>query len=244
MIEERPLALVTGGNRGLGYATCQKLLELGCDIALTARDGAKALEAASNLKTEGASVEGFALDIADTASVREAIRAIYDRFLRIDILINNAGIYPEKSVHPEKGRPGMGLSPTPETILETLDTNTVGPYRVTQAVLPIMLGQGVGRIVNVSSQMARLSDMHAGSPGYRMSKTALNALTTVLATELADEPGIKVNSADPGWVKTDMGGEEADRSIDEGIDTIVWLALLDEDGPSGGFFRDRTQTDW
>ncbi|MGI9386580.1 MAG: SDR family NAD(P)-dependent oxidoreductase [Methyloligellaceae bacterium] len=232
------VALVTVGNRGLGFAACEKLAAAGYTVALTARDGIKAEAAADKLGNDGNSVEGFALDVADTASVRECVRQIYDRFGRIDVLINNAGVWSERDIA------NTGLAPDPALILEILDTNTVGPYRVMQAVLPIMREQKYGRIVNVSSQMARLSAMNFGSPGYRMSKTALNALTVVAATELENGTNIKVNSADPGWVRTDMGGSGADRDIEAGVDTIAWLAMLDDDGPTGGFYRDRMATDW
>jgi len=237
MTEQR-VALVTGGNRGLGLATCVALAGEGYTIALGARDGVKAEAAADKLSTGSNTVEGFVLDSLDTTSVREGVRAVFDRFGRIDVLVNNAAIYPERDLA------NGGLAVDPDMILATLDCNTVGPYRVMQAVLPIMREQKFGRIVNVSSQMARLSAMNAGSPGYRMSKTALNALTVVAATECENIPNIKINSADPGWVKTDMGTDAANRSIDEGIDTIVWLATLGDDGPSGGFFRDREATAW
>ncbi|MGI9404866.1 MAG: SDR family NAD(P)-dependent oxidoreductase [Hyphomicrobiaceae bacterium] len=238
------LALVTGGNRGLGFAACEKLAGAGYDVALTARDQGKADAAAGKLAAGGVTVEGFALDVLDTANVREAVRKVYERFGRIDVLINNAGIYPERDRYTGDGRPAQNLATDPDMILATLDANTVGPYRVLQAVLPIMREQGYGRIVNVSSQMARLSEMNDGSPGYRISKTAVNGLTALVAAELAGEANIKVNAADPGWVRTDMGGEAADRNIDEGVDTIVWLAMLEDDGPTGGFFRDRQATAW
>lgn len=235
---DKRVALVTGGNRGLGLAACEKLAAAGYAVALTARDGIKAEAAADKLSNDISTVEGFALDVADTANVREAVRKIHDRFGRIDVLVNNAGVWSERDIA------NTGLAPDPALILEILDINTVGPYRVMQAVLPIMREQKYGRVVNVSSQMARLSAMHGGSPGYRMSKTAVNALTAVTSVELANEPNIKINSADPGWVRTDMGGSGADRDIDSGVDTIVWLATLDGDGPTGGFYRDRKATDW
>lgn len=245
MTDQR-VALVTGGNRGLGYAICEALLAKGVTVALMARNVSVANTATQRLPSGAAPVKGFALDVTDTNSVRDGVRAVVDHFGRIDILVNNAGIYPENDApaDPAARRPGAGLSTDPAMVLDTIDCNSVGPYRVLQAALPVMRTQGFGRIVNVSSQMARLSDMHPGSPAYRMSKTALNALTTVVHAELSDMPNIKINSADPGWVRTDMGGPTADRDIAEGIDTIVWLATLPDDGPSGGFFRDRKPTDW
>lgn len=237
MIDQR-VALVTGSNRGLGLAICEKLLSEGYAVALTARTVDKAQSAAMQLTIDGAKIEGFALDVSDTTSVREGVRAVFERFGRIDVLVNNAAIYPDRDI------PNRALAVNPDIVLDTLNSNTVGPYRVLQAVLPIMREQNFGRIVNVSSQMARLSSMHAGSPAYRMSKTALNALTTLTQAELGDTPNIKINSADPGWVQTDMGGSSADRDIAEGIDTIVWLATLPDDGPSGGFYRDRKLTEW
>ncbi|MEL7542462.1 MAG: SDR family NAD(P)-dependent oxidoreductase [Pseudomonadota bacterium] len=233
------IALVTGGNRGLGHATVEALAEAGFGVALTARDKAKAEAAAKDIASGSRLVEGYALDISNTQSVRDGVRAIFERHGRIDVLVNNAGIYPEREHRT------TGLAADPDMVLATLDTNAVGPYRVTQAVLPIMREQGYGRIINVSSQMARLASMGVGSPGYRISKTAMNALTVLTAAEIGGATDICVNSVDPGWVRTDMGGPSADRDISAGIDTVVWLARDEAQGaPTGKFFRDRTETDW
>ncbi len=237
MTEQR-VALVTGGNRGLGFAICEALAKAEYAVALTARHQEKATEAVARLAAIPPPVHGFALDVSDTTSVREGVRAVYEKFGRIDVLVNNAAIYPDRDV------PNLGLAVDPDMVLDTLNANTVGPYRVMQAVLPIMREQDYGRIVNVSSQMARLSAMSAGSPAYRMSKTALNALTTLTVAELGKTSNVHVNSVDPGWVRTDMGTDAADREISEGIDTIVWLATQGTDGPTGGFFRDRKPTNW
>ena len=123
----------------------------------------------------------------------------------------------------------------------TFETNTLGPLMVSQALIPLM--QGSGRVVNVSSGMGQLAEMNGGYPGYRLSKAALNALTRILADELEDT-SVKVNSVCPGWVKTDMGGPDAPRTPEQGVQTIVWLATLPDDGPTGGFFRDKQPIPW
>ncbi|MEL6289158.1 MAG: SDR family NAD(P)-dependent oxidoreductase [Pseudomonadota bacterium] len=239
MSDDMPIAVVTGANRGLGRATVETLADEGFGVALTARSQEKADAAAGEIASGSRLVTGFAMDVTDTAQVRETVRAIHERFGKIDVVVNNAGIYVERD------RPSTGLAVSPDVISETLDTNTLGPYRVLQAVLPILREQGHGRIINVSSQMARLATMNGGSPGYRMSKTALNALTTLVAAELGSDSGITINSVDPGWVQTDMGGPSADRGIAAGIDTIVWLARGEAEGnPTGKFFRDRAESDW
>ena len=130
-----------------------------------------------------------------------------------------------------------------ETLSWTIETNLYGTLRVTQTVLPLMRKHGYGRIVNMSSGLGQLCDMHAGTPAYRISKTALNAVTRILADELQGT-NIKVNSMCPGWVRTDLGGPNATRSVEEGAATAVWLATLPDDGPSGGFFRDREAIPW
>ena len=131
----------------------------------------------------------------------------------------------------------------PDTLRRALETNTLGPYQLMQKFAPMMKKAGYGRIVNLSSGMGQLEEMNGGYPGYRISKTALNALTRIFAEELLNT-GVLVNSVCPGWVKTEMGGPNADRDVEEGADTIVWLATLPDDGPTGGFFRDREPIDW
>ncbi|HSS66369.1 MAG TPA: SDR family NAD(P)-dependent oxidoreductase, partial [Gammaproteobacteria bacterium] len=130
-----------------------------------------------------------------------------------------------------------------ELLRESFDVNTLGPLLVAKSLVPLMRRNDYGRIVNVSSGMGQLSDMDGGYPGYRISKTALNAVTVILAREL-EGTNIKANSVCPGWVRTDMGGDNAPRSPEQGADTIVWLATLPDDGPSGGFFRDRKRIAW
>jgi NAD(P)-dependent dehydrogenase (short-subunit alcohol dehydrogenase family) len=153
----------------------------------------------------------------------------------LDALVNNAGVMPDL------GESAASISL--ELVQQVLETNVLGAWRLCQAVVPLLRESPAGRIVNVSSGAGQLSDMRTGYPAYRMSKTALNALTRVLSGELAAD-GIKVNSACPGWVATDMGGAGAPRSLQEGADTPVWLATLPDDGPTGGFFRDRAPIPW
>jgi NAD(P)-dependent dehydrogenase (short-subunit alcohol dehydrogenase family) len=152
------------------------------------------------------------------------------------MLVNNAGILID---HIDTRLAELDLEP----LRWTLETNLCGALHVTQVVLPLMRRNGYGRIVNMSSGLGQLSDMRAGTPAYRISKTALNALTRILAAEL-EGSNIKINSTCPGWVRTDMGGPNATRSVQEGADTAIWLATLPDDGPSGGFFRDRQPIPW
>ncbi len=154
------------------------------------------------------------------------------------MLVNNAGIYIDYQADSNSI-----LNAKVDTLRQTIETNVYGVLQITQALIPLMKEQNYGRIVNVSSGMGQLNDMQGGSPGYRVSKTALNALTRIFASELKGT-NILVNSVCPGWVKTDMGGSEAPRTPEQGVDTIVWLATLPDGSATGGFFRDRQPIDW
>jgi NAD(P)-dependent dehydrogenase (short-subunit alcohol dehydrogenase family) len=155
---------------------------------------------------------------------------------RLDILVNNAGVL----IDPK----GTRAATADATVLrDTLETNLIGALFATQACLPLMRARGYGRIVNISSELGQLGSMGSGTPAYRISKTALNALTRMLAVELSGT-NVKVNAMSPGWVRSDMGGLAAPRSLDQGADTAVWLATLPDDGPSGGFFKDRMPIAW
>ena len=145
------------------------------------------------------------------------------------------------SYDPNEPGPASVFNADIDTIRQAMETNTYGALRLAQALIPLMEGQGT--VVNVSSGMGQLSDMNGCCPAYRLSKTALNAVTRILADELKDS-GIKINSVCPGWVRTDMGGDNADRPVAEGAAGIVWAACLPEDGPSGGFFRDGQPIPW
>ena len=227
------VALVSGGNRGIGREIAAELAELGYRVVLGSRGLERGEQAAQEL---GSGVVARQLDVTHEESINGCIEWIDEEYGRLDVLVNNAGII------------GGGWSTSAvdvdlDEVRDTLETNLFGAWRLTQAALPRMRRNGYGRIVNVSSGMGQLSDMGGRSPAYRLSKTGLNALTRILTAELAGE-NILVNSCCPGWVQTDMGGRSAPRSVEKGADTPVWLATLPDDGPRGGFFRDRKAIPW
>lgn len=236
---ETRIALVTGANRGIGLEIVRQLSRNGLLAVLCSRDADKGRQAAAKLASEGLEPPVVALDVTDDGSVRAAVAEVINLFGRIDVLVNNAGILREGQT-PQDSKV---LEVTPRLVSETYDTNTIGPLRMIQAVVPIMLKGGYGRVVNISSGAGQLSDMQAGYPAYRMSKAALNALTRVTAAELGPAP-VKVNAMCPGWVRTDMGGPNATRSVEQGAETAVWLAMLPDTGPTGGFFRDKAPIAW
>lgn len=225
------IAVVTGGNRGIGLEICTQLTQKGVKVVIAARDAAEGEAAA---RTAGA--DFHALDVSVPASIEAFAAWMQERHGRLDILVNNAGVLTDRA---ERIIDGMDAAVLERTLL----VNLFGPMRVTQALLPLLRKSPGARIVNMSSILAQLSGMGAGTPAYRISKTALNALTRVLAAEL-EGTGVKVNTMSPGWVRTRMGGEGATRTVEEGADTAVWLALLPDDGPTGGFFQDRKQVAW
>ena len=220
-----PIALVTGANRGIGRETARQLAEGGYEVIVSARDEAKAREAA-----EAIGGRPLELDVSDPGSIDRAAAAVADDPGALDVLVNNAGVGTDWGV--------AGAEPDFDAIQRALDTNFFGAYRLTVALLPLLRQSGHPRVVNVSSGMGGVAEMGGWSPGYRVSKAALNAMTRILSTEL-EEAGVKVNSACPGFVATDMGSQfGAKKSVEDGASGIVWLATLPDDGPSGGFFRD------
>ena len=238
MAEPR-LAIVTGANRGIGLEIVRQLARRGLNVVLASRDLAKGEAAAARLALEGVEVPVIAIDVTDGESVRAGVADVLSRFGRIDVLVNNAAILKE-GFNPEDA--SVFEAPI-DLVMLTFATNTVGPLRMIEAIVPGMRERGYGRVVNLSSGAGQLSDMGAGYPAYRMSKAALNALTRLTAAELG--PGdIKINAMCPGWVRTDMGGPNATRTAEKGAETAVWLATLPADGPTGGFFRDRKPIPW
>jgi len=229
------VALVTGANRGIGFEVCRQLAGRGFAVLLTARDGAKATAAAKKLASAG-NVELLLLDVADERSIKQAAAEVASRYGHLDILINNAGINYDTWETVEN-------ADVNGTVMETIGTNLLGPWRLCQAFLPLLRKSRAARIVNVSSESGSLSDMGAGPPAYQVTKAALNALTRTLAGELRPAR-ILVNAVCPGWVATDMGGAGAPRTVSEGAAGIVWAATLPDGGPSGGFFRDGEPLPW
>jgi len=234
---DKRVAVVTGANRGIGLEICRQLARRGgIRVVLTARNETKGKAATGQLRDEGLEVDFHELDVTSEQSVKTFAGWLEGTCNRCDILVNNAGI----AVDPRGSR---FLDSRPATYRQTLDTNFFGPLLLTQALLPLMKRDRYGRIVNISSGQGQLADMGVGTPAYRISKTALNALTCVIAAELTGS-GILVNSMCPGWVRTDMGGPGAPRTVQQGADTAIWLATLPDDGPSGGFFRERKPIAW
>lgn len=230
-------ALVTGGNRGLGLETSRQLAAAGCSVLLTARDTEAGEKAAAALTEEGLAVRFIQLDVAADQSIRQLADRLRRENVQLDILINNAGVFLDAA--PDQAESSI-FAVTRELLRASMETNVYGPIRLVQALRPVL--KPGGRIVNISSGMGQLSEMNGGCPGYRISKTALNAVTRILAQELA-AADIRVNSVCPGWVRTDMGGSDAPLTPAQGVSTAVWLATA-EDCPSGGFFRDRKPIAW
>jgi NAD(P)-dependent dehydrogenase (short-subunit alcohol dehydrogenase family) len=233
------VAVITGANRGMGLETCRQLARRGARVVLTSRDPVKGEAAAEQLRAEGLEVVTQPLDVTDQAAIRRLAGFIERDFGHLDILVNNAGI--ARGAGESHAATASAFRADPAGLREVLDTNLVGPFLLCQALIPLM--QERGRVVNVSSGLGQLAEMGAGHVAYRVSKAGLNALTRTLAAELR-ATNVKVNAVCPGWVRTDMGGPGATRSPEQGVDTTVWLATLPDDGPSGGFFRDRQPVAW
>jgi len=231
-MSEMKTAVVTGANRGIGFETSRELAGRGFHVVLTARNLAAGARALKRLQADGLSVELRKLDVTSADDALALARHLRETRGRVDVLVNNAGILPDND---------GTLDVSAVTLMEILNTNTLGAVRMIQALAPLM-PKG-GRIVNVSSGLGALGEMGGGQLGYRMSKTALNAVTRVFAAELAAR-GIAVNSVCPGWVKTDMGGAGATRSVEQGAETVVWLAADAAARESGGFFRDKHPIPW
>jgi NAD(P)-dependent dehydrogenase (short-subunit alcohol dehydrogenase family) len=233
-----PVAVITGAYRGLGLETARQLAAQGHRVILTARREAEGRAAAERLAAAGQDVRFAQLDVTAAESIR-ALRDMLKRdYGRIDVLVNNAGIFPD----PSPGSPAASIFEAElDTIRSAFETNTLAALRLCQQLIPLMEGRGC--VVNVSSGMGQLSEMNGCCPAYRLSKTALNAVTRIFADELQGTD-IRINSVCPGWVRTDMGGPDATLPVEEGAHGIVWAATLPADGPTGGFFRHGERIPW
>ena len=230
------VAVVTGANRGIGFEICRQLAQRQIHVVLTSRNTAQGRAACITLQDAGLPVTYYKLDVTSARGIKALAAFAAKQFGRVDVLVNNAGIM----IDPRGSR---FLDSSLQTYRDTLETNVFGPLLLTQALLPLMKQRNYGRIVNLSSGLGQLSDMGTETPAYRISKTALNALTRLVAAETRGA-NILVNSMNPGWVKTSMGGPNAPRTVAQGADTAVWLATLPDSGPTGGFFRDRKRIAW
>jgi NAD(P)-dependent dehydrogenase (short-subunit alcohol dehydrogenase family) len=224
--------LVSGGNRGIGREIVRQLAERGVTTILGSRDEEKGRVAAEGMD---GNVRVRQLDATDEKGIAQLACDIEEEFGRLDVLVNNAGISIDRGQH--------GVDADLGVVRETLEMNLFGAWRLCEVFVPLMQRNRYGRIVNVSSGMGAPNDMGGGYPAYRVSKTSLNALTRILASELRGM-GILVNSVCPGWARTDMGGSGASRTVEEGAATPVWAATLPNNGPNGCFFRDRRQIPW
>jgi NAD(P)-dependent dehydrogenase (short-subunit alcohol dehydrogenase family) len=233
---ENRTALVTGGNRGMGFEVVRQLAERGMTVLMGSRDLKVGEEAQQQLPAaDRGRVAVCSFDIADAERTTRAVRDLKRQHRPIDVLVNNAGIYPDEGT--------AGLDIDPEIVRSTFETNALGALRLCQLLVPGMAERGWGRVVNVSSGYGQMRATGGGLLAYRVSKAALNMVTIIIADEVRGK-GVLVNAADPGWVRTRMGGSGAPRSIEEGADTIVWLATLPDDGPTGGFFHDHQSITW
>ena len=232
--KRKRVALVTGANRGLGFETCRQLARLGLSVILSARDSTKGEAAVKQLIERGLDVIFYELDVSVQSHMGRIAHQIEQRFGRLDVLVNNAAILYDTWQ--------SAVDADLDVVNQALTTNLFGPWKLSQTCIPLMKRNRYGRIVNVSSGAGSLHYMGSGSPAYSVSKAALNAFGRILAADLHGT-GILVNSVDPGWVATDMGGRGG-RPIEEGAKGIVWAATLPDHGPSGGFFFDGKPAPW
>lgn len=229
------VALVTGANRGIGLEVAHQLAHKGFTVLLGSRTIAKGEEAAKPYLEEGLNIIPVQLDVIDQKTIDDLKRWTEERFNKLDVLVNNAAILYDTWQR--------AVSADLNVVREAFETNTLGAWRMAQAFIPLLRRSAHGRIVNVSSESGSLTSMGGGTPAYAVSKVGLNALTRMLADELRSDR-ILVNSVCPGWVATDMGGPNAPRTVKEGAKSVVWAAMLSDDGPTGGFFRDGKPLPW
>lgn len=226
------VALVTGANRGIGLETCRQLAGRSMRVLLTGRSEAAVEKAAGALQQEGGgSVIPHVLDVTSEEYIERLRQRVASDYGRLDVLINNAGVYLDEGV--------SVFDVEEEVVRQTMEVNFYGPFRLCRAFLPMMVEQGYGRVVNVTSGYGQISRMGGCIAAYKVSKAALNALTRIVASEV--HGNVKVNAVDPGWVGTRMGGGAAPRPVEEAAGDIVWAATLSKDGPHGALLYKRQQ---
>lgn len=228
------IAIVTGANRGIGLEVVRQLAQQGMTVILGSRDLEKGETAAATLASNGLEVLPRQLDVSDVDSIAALATQVEQEFGRLDVLVNNAGILYDTWQQPSTANL--------DTVQEAIATNTLGPWQMCKAFVPLLRRSQHGRIVNVSSGAGSIATMGSGTPAYSVSKAALNAFTRTLAVELKGS-GILVNAVCPGWVATDMGGAGG-RPIKDGAASVVWAVMVPDDGPTGGFFRDGQPLPW
>ncbi len=225
-------ALITGATRGIGREVARQLAQRGHRVLVGCRERTAGDALVRELAAAGRDAQAVVLDVVSAASVDAAVRDLAERAIDVDILVNNAGVCPS----------GSALDATDDAWRDAVDVNLLGVVRVSRALVPGMVARGYGRVVNVTSSWGLFSEGMGGPAPYAVSKAALDAYTVTLARSVRGD--LKVNAVDPGWVKTDMGGASAPRTVERGAETIVWLATLGADGPHGGVFRDKRRLAW
>jgi len=230
-----PIVLITGANRGLGYAAARQLASRGARVILTARKKAELKQVVAQLAAEGLTVTGLPLDVSSETSRRSLARAITRLFGRLDVLINNAAVNLDGMSAPSQVRIRI--------LRDTLEVNTIAPLMLAQHLLPLLGRSESAKIINVTSGMALQNHPGTMHPAYRLSKAALNSATMQLALELAPR-GMAVNAVNPGWVRTDMGGPDAPLTVEEGVDSIVWLTLKAPQQLTGKLIEQKRAVAW
>ncbi len=229
------MAVVTGANRGIGFEICKELSNVGCHVVLTSRDAEQGRQVAAKLDADKKNIVYHKLDVTKNKDIENLRDWILKKYGRVDILINNAGVYLDE---------GISVFSVDENIVKkTIDVNFYGAFNICRVLVPIMKQNGYGRIVNISSGYGAMSEMAGYHAAYRISKAALNALTLIMADELR-EWDIKVNAVCPGWVNTDMGGNTAPVSAEKAAKDIVHVAMIDKEVPTGTFFRHKKPIEW